>query len=236
MSYIVVAKHVTLAGMALGGSYVIPYEIHYVQNLEGVKRQYVVVHETKQTTVPEEQLDRQQARDIQFMIANLIYETLGYPDSAAEQEEAYRVIATSVINKKRFEGKNTFEEVITEKNLNSKKKMVCQYSWFCEKGKPVDLKHLQREYGSRFQTAYKVAVEVVLGGFVPLAYTETEPFDGVYYATADAYKSPDNWHRQQVQKGRMCKRRTIDTHVFIAPNITGSCKDNQLAFYTGEMS
>jgi hypothetical protein len=227
-----IATNVALAGVALLGAYYLPYGGFYVENLEGVKDYLANSGQAMASEAPStSKITPQKARDIIFLTASLIYETKDYADNVEDQEEAFRYIATSMINKKNFENKATFQELITEKHLNSKKKMVCQYSWLCETDKPADLKHLQKSFPTKFALAYKMAVEIVQGSFEPV-----QGFDGAFYITEDAYLHPKAytqvWLKGEIQAGRMCKRRTIDSHVHAAPKMGKSCKQNQLAFYT----
>jgi hypothetical protein len=76
-----------------------------------------------------------------------------------------------------------------------------------------------------------MASDMVDGTFKPIPN-----FDGIYYVREDVYNTGKtkaaSWHRREVEAGRACKRRTIDSHVYIAPKKAGtSCKQNQLAFY-----
>lgn len=242
MNFMTTTKHVLgvtiFAGVFLYGIHEWCYKrgledvkVSLLENNEAVASELASLKGDISPKLKNQKLTRQEARDIQFVIANFVYETLGYNDSEAEQTEAFRVIGTSMINKMHFEGQKNFEQLVTEKTKKKDGRTVCQYSWYCEKGKPVDIAHIKKNYASRFPIAYKMAVEIVLGGFVPVAYSETDRFDGVYYATLDSYRSKDSWHRKEVEAGRQCRRRTIDTHVYTAPNVSGNCKQNQFAYY-----
>jgi hypothetical protein len=74
-----------------------------------------------------------------------------------------------------------------------------------------------------------MATEIVTGKFTPI-----HGFDGGYYVTENVYLNgktkAETWHRDLVRQGVACKRRTIDSHVHIAPKLGGTCKQNQLAF------
>ena len=225
MSSVHIVFNAVLAVTVLSGAYYGGMIFSYAYQLPKIV-EYVASSGTAEASQPRKKgVGRQESRDILFLTANLIYENMGYPDSAGAQEEAFRVNATSIINKKRFEKKENFERVISEKNPN------CQYSWYCEKGKPIDMSHLKKINPNGFEIAYKISYEMVMGGFVPVSYSPSEPFDGAYYATTASYRSRDSWHRKQVELGKMCKRRTIDDHVYIAPKIKGTCRKNQYAFY-----
>ncbi len=189
----------------------------FYQNLHKQSEQKKQKKEKKEEP-EEEEITKQQARDIMFMTANLLYETIGYPDIMTHQREAYRVISTSVINKRDFESHPHFESVITQT------KPSCQYSWYCQKGKPVDLHYLKETFEERFEIAFEMSARVVLGDF-----QRTPAFDGAFYVATYAYEG--SWHQKEVRKGKQCRRRTIDNHVHTAVNISGNCKDLQTAFY-----
>lgn len=225
MSNVRAGTHTLMACAVLGAVFYIGQKEAYEDAIPSILKNSGFVTSVEASTG--KKFTQQQARDVIFFTANLIYETLGYAEYEPSQREALEVIATSVINKKNFENKPNFEKTISEKRKNKKGVTVCQYSWYCEKSKPIDLDLLKKKYPNRFEIAFDIAKKVVKGEFSPVPH-----FDGAFYATVESYNSPDSWHKDEVNKGKQCKRRIIDGHIHIAPKVSGSCKQNQLAFYS----
>lgn len=217
--------HALMAFTVIGAVFYIGCKESYQWNMPQILKSAAFSSSAEASTG--KRFTQQDARDAIFMTANLIYETLGYAEFEPLQEEALRVIATSVVNKKNFEKKSTLEKTITEKTPRKGGGVICQYSWYCEKNKPVNIDYLKKTYPRRYEIAMKISKEIVKGEFEPV-----KNFDGVFYATVESYNGKDSWHKDEVRKGKQCKRRIVDGHIHIAPKVSGSCKQNQLAFYS----
>lgn len=224
MKRVTLKHNVALAGVALMGSYCLPYGVAYVQNTELLKitllNQAVAATPKKDTT----------SDQIRLITANLLYETKIFK-SPLKQKEAYRRIASSMVNKKSYEQKEdlSWVDFITERKQNPDRKWICQYSWYCQKGKTTNLEALKAEFKDQYPLALDIARKMVSGRFRPIL-----GFDGAYYVTETVYingtSRAETWLRTEIKEGRMCMRGLFDDHIHAAPKKGKTCDQNQLAF------
>lgn len=171
------------------------------------------------------QPSEQDKRDIVWMTANLLYEA--QPSQMPEvTKDAMRIIATTVLNKKAFEGYSTIEATI---------KAPKQYSWVAEKGKSVLPWVLEKKFGQNYRIARAIAESVVMKKFNPAVLPDGRKIEATHYVTTDVYRNgktkEQTWHREQVAQKKMCIERNVDFHVLLAPISSQSCRKNKVALF-----